>query len=123
MRTVRVFTSFVAVFIACCCAATAQNSISAREARNHVGEQARVCGAVASTHYAATSRGRPTFINLDEPYPSQVFTVVIWGEDRAKFGRPEAAYSAKHICVTGTIKLYRGIPETIVREPSQISVK
>jgi DNA/RNA endonuclease YhcR with UshA esterase domain len=103
--------------------ACAQSSISANEARNHVGENATVCGEVASAHYAARSRGNPTFINLDRPYPNQVFTVVIWGNDRPKFGDPEANYSGKRICVTGRITMYRGAPETVVHNPSQIASK
>jgi hypothetical protein len=53
--------------------------LTAVEAKDHIGEQATVCGKVASTRYAATSRGKPTFLNLDKPYPSQVFTILIWG--------------------------------------------
>ncbi len=101
----------------------AQNSISALEAKNHVGERATVCGEVASTHYAARTRGNPTFINLDKPYPSQIFTVLIWGSDRSKFGDPEEAYRSKHICVTGKIADYKGVPEIIAYEPSQIKVQ
>jgi hypothetical protein len=37
-----------------------QTSISAAEAKNHVGERATVCGEVASTRYAARTRGNPT---------------------------------------------------------------
>jgi len=59
----------------------AQSSISAEQAREHVGQKMTVCGNVASTHYASTSRGNPTFINLDKPYPNQVFTVLIWGSE------------------------------------------
>jgi hypothetical protein len=108
---------FVALFGA---SVTAQQSISAANARNHVGESAVVCGSVASTHFAATTRGRPTFINLGEPYPRQIFTVVIWGSDRPKFGAPDEIYRAKNICVSGTITLYRGVAETIAHNPSQI---
>jgi hypothetical protein len=39
----------------------AQASISAAEAKDHVGEKATICGEVMSTHYAARSRGNPTF--------------------------------------------------------------
>jgi hypothetical protein len=78
----------------------AQTSISAADAKNHVGERATVCGEVASTHYAVSSRGSPTFINLDKPYPNQIFTVLIWGTNRPKFGDPEEAYRGKNICVT-----------------------
>ena len=100
-----------------------QNSISAAEAKNHVGERATVCGEVASVHYAARSRGNPTFINLDKPYPNQIFTVLIWGSDRPKFGDPEEAYRSKHICVTGKISDYKGVPEIVAYEPSQIKVQ
>jgi len=54
----------------------AQTSISAAEAKNHVGERATVCGEVASARYATTSKGNPTFINLDKPYPKQIFTLL-----------------------------------------------
>src|SRR6266849_2261159 len=53
---------------------------TAMEAKDHIGEQATVCGKVTSTRYAATTRGKPTFLNLDKAYPSQVFTILIWGE-------------------------------------------
>ena len=98
----------------------AQTSVSAAEAKNHIGERATVCGEVASVHYAARSRGNPTFINLDKPYPNQIFTVLIWGSDRPKFGDPEEAYRSKHICVTGKISDYKGVPEIVAREPEQI---
>lgn len=100
-----------------------QNSISASQAKNHVGENATVCGQVATTHYADRSRGNPTFINLDKPYPNQVFTILIWGSDRPKFGNPEDDYRGKHVCVTGNISMYRGDPEVVARDPAQISVK
>lgn len=100
-----------------------QNSITAAEAKNHIGENATVCGQVESTHYAFRARGQPTFINLDKPYPSPIFTIVIWGSERPKFGTPEEKYSGKHICVTGRISLYRGAPETVASEPSQIKVQ
>lgn len=101
----------------------AQTSISATEAKSHVGERATVCGEVASTHYAARSRGNPTFINIDKPYPNEMFTVLIWGSDRSKFSEPEETYRSKHICVTGKISTYKGIPEIVAYEPAQIKVQ
>lgn len=74
-------------------------------------------------HYAARSRGQPTFINLDKPYPNQVFTIVIWGSDRSKFGSPEESYREKSVCVTGQIKEFRGVPEVIVSDPAQITTE
>jgi len=101
----------------------AQTSISAAEAKNHVGEKAVVCGKVASAHYASKSRGNPTFINFDKPYPNEIFTLLIWGSDRSKFGNPELDYVDKRMCVTGKISDYKGIPEIVASEPSQIKVQ
>jgi len=101
----------------------AQKVLSTAEAKDHAGERATVCGEVASTHYAARSRGNPTFINLDTPYPNQIFTVLVWGSDRPKFGDPEEAYRNKRICVTGKISDYKGVPQIVAYEPSQIEVR
>jgi DNA/RNA endonuclease YhcR with UshA esterase domain len=97
--------------------------ITATEAKNHVGERATVCGNVVSTRYAARTKGDPTFLNLDEPYPRQIFTILIWGSDRSKFGEPEVKYENKKVCVTGLIKDYKGVPEVIAEQPSQIEIQ
>ena len=101
----------------------ADQTLSAREAAKHVGEQATVCGVVASAHYAARSKGQPTFLNLDEPYPNPIFTVLIWGEDRPKFGEPEVRFRDKRICAAGVIRLYRDAAEIVAREPSQLRLE
>lgn len=102
--------------------ALAQKKLTAAEAKVHVGETATVCGNVLSTRYAASTKGQPTFLNLDKPYPDQVFTVVIWGSNRSKFGTPEIDYKDKRICASGKITEYRGVPEIIVDNPHQIKV-
>jgi DNA/RNA endonuclease YhcR with UshA esterase domain len=101
-------------------ATTIAQSISAEEAANHIGQEATVCGSVASARYASRSRGKPTFLNLSAPYPRQIFIVVIWGEDRGKFGQPETTYTGERICVTGRIALYRRMPEIIIRDPAML---
>ena len=50
--------------------ALSQKTLTASEAKDHNGEQATVCGKVVSTGYAENSRGKPTFLNLDKPYPA-----------------------------------------------------
>ena len=97
---------------------------TAEQAAEHVGEVASVCGKVARPTYAGRSRGRPTFLNLDEPYPDHIFTIVIWGENRGRFREaPELLYRDKRICVTGEIETYRGKPQIEVEEPGQIAVE
>ena len=104
-------------------ATAAGKELTPYEARNHVGESATVCGEVVSTEYAESSKGRPTLINLDEPYPRQVFTIVIWGEDRPKFAQaPERAYDSKRLCVTGSISSFQGVAQIEVDDPESIDV-
>ncbi len=77
---------------------------------------------MASANFASRSRRQPTFLNLDKPYPDHIFTAVIWGEDRTKFGQPETL-KGKKVCVTGLIEEYKGKPEMILREKSQLTVE
>jgi hypothetical protein len=35
---------------------------------------------------AESSHGSPTILNFDQPYPDQVFSLVIWGGDRSNLG-------------------------------------
>ena len=95
--------------------------ISPKKAINHVGEYKTVKGLVASAKYLSRVKGRPTFLNLDEAYPNQVFTVVIWGDTRDQFPEdPEYYFRNKIITVSGTIIEYKGIAEIIVSDPDQI---
>lgn len=96
-------------------------NLTADQAKSHIGETATVCGVVASAHYAATSRGNPTFVNLDKPYPNQVFTILIWGDDLAKFSPKPSTWEGKRVCATGTISSYRGSPEIVAKNPNQVT--
>ena len=96
-------------------------TVGPEDAENLVGQTATVCGVVASTKYAANSRAQPTFLDMGQPYPNEAFAAVIFGSDRAKFGEPETTLSGKRICVTGQVRNYRGKPEIIVSDPSQLT--
>lgn len=97
-------------------------AISWNKAKDHIGDRATVCGPVAGTKYGATSRGKPTWLNIGKDYPSpERFVVIIWGENRGNFPQPpESYYDGKTICVTGLIQDYQGIPQIEVKAPDQI---
>jgi hypothetical protein len=121
----RTFRALLSCFLLLCITSvtSAQRHITAAGAKNHIGEKATVCGKVVDTHYASRSRGEPTFLNLDERYPNQIFTIVIWGSNRGKFGDPETKYRNKQVCVTGKITSYRDVPEVTANEPGQIEAQ
>ena len=120
MRTFR-FTTFVILWLAAASAAAAQAAhLTSKEAKNHVGEKATVCGKVVGIHFVSSGKGQPTFIHFDEPYPDQIFTLE---SDRPKFGRPEEIYRDKGLCVTGKITSYLGIPEIVASNPIQVQIQ
>jgi DNA/RNA endonuclease YhcR with UshA esterase domain len=100
----------------------AQKKYSTSEAKEHFGENATVGGEVVSTRYADSTKGQPTFLNLDKPYPNQIFAVVIWGENRNNFGKPEDDYKGKRICVSGKNTAYAGLPEIVADDQKQIRI-
>ena len=98
----------------------AQTSLTPAEAKSHIGEVATVCGKVVSSRFAESSNRQPTFLNLDQPFPKQIFTVVIFATDRPKFGEPEKEFLNQTICTTGKIEDYRGLPQIVATDPKQI---
>lgn len=98
--------------------------ITAEEAQQRIGQTCTVCGFVAGARYADTAPNKPTYLNLERPYPNQAFTAVIPGALRAlhRF-RPEEYYKGKTICVTGQIAIHRDKPQIMIDDPFQIRIE
>ena len=92
------------------------------EAKYHEGFEISVVGKVVSTKF--TSKSRATFINLDQSFPNQVFTITIWGDSRKNFSyKPEEKLEGQYIKVTGKVSLDKnGVPSINVTNEKQIEV-
>ncbi len=77
----------------------------------HVGKNATEFGTIASEHSATSGKGTQTFINLDRPYPNQIFTLFIWGDDRERVGRVPGT---GRICGVGVITEYSGSSPSVL---------
>lgn len=87
-------------------------AISTTKAKKSVGKVKTVCGQVASAVYAKTSRGSPTFLNLDRS--SKRFAIVIWKEYRSLFDKaPEKLFKDEWVCIQGKITTFRGVPQIV----------
>lgn len=95
------------------------------EAGRHVGEMACVEGPVASV---GTSRSGDVFLNLGKPYPDPGrFTLFIPARHVGKF---EAAFGARFwnnllgrtVRALGEIRLYQGVPEIQLSDPSNLVI-
>jgi len=104
-------------------------NISWEEADSYIGQHKVVEGTIVGTHYAADTKSQPTFLDFHKPY-QDYFKCVIWGRDREKFIKefppnPESYFLNKNVQVTGLLEEYpegSGVPEMILRDPSQIEV-
>jgi hypothetical protein len=123
MRAYRTASLLILCFALPCITRAQTKHLTAAEAKNHVGETATVCGHIVRIYFAHKAKGLPTLMNLDMSYPQQIFTIVIWGKDRTRFGNPERTYHDKNICVSGKITSHHEIPEIVINTPGQIRIQ
>jgi hypothetical protein len=95
-------------------------AIEARVSPWTVSGKREFCGSGCG-EYEANAEAQPTLLDLGKPSPNAVFTAVIYGDNRAKFGTPETSLRGKRICVTGKIGEYHGKPEIVLTDPSQLT--
>lgn len=102
--------------------AFSQVKVNVEDVNKHIDENATVCTKVFGTKYF--DRSQMTLLNVGAAFPNSPLTIVIMGKDLANFKvAPEKMYADKDICVTGTIKEYKGKTEIIVSDPAQIIIK
>ncbi len=99
--------------------AVAADPITPEAAASHVGETATIKGVVAQVY---TSRSGVTFLDMGARYPDNPFAAVIFPEDADKF--PDVgSLSGKVVEVTGSVRVYKGKPEIILRTADQLEAE
>ena len=85
------------------------------------GKTITICEKVTGIH--ETSGGN-ALLNFGNPFPKNAFSVMIFKLDRDKFTyNPLEFLNGKTICVTGTVIIYKGKPEIIVKNESEIVIE
>ncbi len=93
--------------------------IGPAETKAHVGQPVTVEAAITDVH---TARSGATFIDMGGQFPDNEFVAVIFADDAAKF--PNAsALEGKTVTITGTVQMYQGKPEIVLKSPSQLKTK
>jgi endonuclease G len=92
------------------------------QALSKVGSKVSIIGKVVSAKFAAKSQA--TFLNLDQSFPHQLFTVTIWKDARRNFSyKPENDLNGKYIVVTGLVEMDKnGLPVINVTNEKQIKL-
>ena len=96
------------------------DAINACNAKGHIGEEQIIEGLVANGYKSDTDT---VFLNFEKPYPNQCFTAVIFSSKLMNFPKnPQDYYNGKTVRVMGEIKEYKGTPEIILEDSSQIEI-
>lgn len=93
-----------------------------QQASSKVGSTVSIVGKVVSTKFI--SKSQSTFLNLDQSFPNQIFSIMIWKDGRQNFSyKPEEELDGKYIVVTGRIELDKnGVPGIVVTREEQIQL-
>lgn len=97
---------------------------SATELKDHIGDSIKYCGKVATARLMDRMMNAPAFLNIDQAYPNQTFTVVVWAADRKKFAeRPEKFYLNKNVCIYGKLEKFKEQLQVVVHSEEQLVVQ
>lgn len=97
-------------------------TITCGEVSSYVGQSITICTEVKGVSVDSAIKQIPTLLFLCAPFPRQVLNVVIRKDVAAKFSTSPTTWNGKQICVTGTISIYKGKPEIVVKNKDQIVI-
>jgi len=90
-------------------------TVSPADAFQYVGQTVTVEGVVSGVHESRSA----TFINMGGRYPDNLFTGVVFESDASKVG-DVSGLDGKKVDITGTVRLYKGKPEIVIKSAEQI---
>ena len=97
--------------------------IQVGEVAKHIGDSVRFCTKVYNARYFQSVANKPTVLDVNDN-PSSPLNVIIWEQDRKNFGNaPEILYNQKDVCITGLVQSYNNLPQIVVKNRNQISLK
>lgn len=123
-RTALALSAWLALWVTVMAAANPAGAMAApvvspTDAKAHIGETVTVEGIVSNV---LTSRSQTTFIDMGGRFPNNSFAGVIFSDAAPRF--PTVHGLTGHLVdITGRIRLYRGRPEIILEDPSQLVAK
>jgi len=100
------------------CGARVEGAIPAESAQDYLDTHQAVEFRVVRTK----DTGRVTFLNANDPYEGH-FYVAVFPDDYAAFPEPPALFFKNRcIVIRGTIELYRGSPQIVLRHPDDVRI-
>lgn len=94
------------------------DTITAAVAAEKVGEEVTVKGKVVTTFYAEFSKGKPTFLNLEKPFPNNPMAIIIFEDQLELLNINAKDYRDKTVLVKGIVKQYKDEAKPYKYKPS-----
>lgn len=87
------------------------DTLTATEAAKQAGNKVIVRAKIVGMHTAKNAKGKPTFIDLDVPFPNNPLSIIIFEQNIAKLA-PLETYKNKTVLIEGLVRRrvykYRG---------------
>jgi hypothetical protein len=116
---------FILLLTTCGLSAFAQKEIKLEDVNTHIGDSVLVSAKIDGVKVFVDDDKRPTrvLLNLGGLYPNQILTIVV-DPSYAMDGKTMPGENAKGSTAkaTGTIVMYKGKPQILVRSPKQLEI-
>lgn len=101
-----------------------QDTIRTAKVKDYMDKEVCVLGKVVSFKLAAEGKNT-NYINIDQPYPESIFTVVITNNYLEKLNIEIEDLKDKNIYIKGKITIYKNDPKQIPQmfNPTSIEIK
>ena len=84
------------------------------------GEKVTVCGTVVGSRYSKTGN---LWLNLDQQFPNQLFSVFIRKQDLLNFSDdPKAELENRRVCFTGKVESFNGTPTMNIEREENVVI-
>ncbi|MFZ3001109.1 MAG: hypothetical protein WA071_12350 [Undibacterium umbellatum] len=104
--------------------ANCENPVGWQEAEKYAGKTITLVGPVQRVTIREDIRGKPIWIDIGAVFPNKSrVTLIIWDETKSNFPMVKPGHlENKNVCVVGTIEMYRGSPQIVMRTANQFNV-
>ena len=99
-------------------------SIDLRDVGKYVGDSVMFTCKVYGTRYFDAMDDAPTLLDVNDSYAARPVNIVIWKRDLNHFNNdPALMYRNKEVCVRGVVQMINSIPQIVIHDRRQVSVK
>ena len=95
-------------------------TIAADRIKDYNQKYIKTCSVVTGV-YTSKGRGKPSFVNFGRSYPNQIFSAVVWENNKKNFSYDlTTKLLNKKVCIKGEVEFYKGKPRINLTDETQL---